>query len=199
MIYQGQEQHLKGSGTPLNRQALWLSGYDTDSVLYKLIAKLNAIRKHALVIDNNYVNIPSRAVFEGGSELALVKGTEGLQVLSVLSNQGSAGKPYKLSLPYSFNAGTEVTEIFTCKKYTSNNQGEIQLDMDAGEPRVFFPTKYMTGSGLCGYSAANVTLAGLKTGKAYGTSQGNQARQISSLAVSLPMVLLVSLSIGNLF
>jgi len=163
MIYQGQEQHLNGSGTPLNRQALWLTEYNTDAVLYQLIAKLNAIRKHAYNIDNDYVTTPSRSVFVGGSELAFVKGVEGLQVLMVLSNQGSQGKPFQLTLPFSFNAGTAVTEVLNCKNYTLDNQGELTIDMDAGEPRVFFPTRYMEGSGLCGYSSANVSLADLKT------------------------------------
>lgn len=164
MIYQGQEQHLDGTGTPLNRQALWLTEYNTDAVLYKLIAKLNAIRKQAYNIDNDYVTTPSRAVFVGGSEIAFVKGVEGQQVLMVLSNQGSNGKPYQLILPFSYNAGTQVTEVLNCKNYTLDNNGELTIDMDAGEPRVFFPTKYMQGSGLCGYSYANESLVILKTG-----------------------------------
>lgn len=53
MIYQGQEQHLDGAGSPENREALWLSGYDTSAPLYKLITKLNKIRKHAYNLDNN--------------------------------------------------------------------------------------------------------------------------------------------------
>jgi alpha-amylase len=165
MIYQGQEQHLKGSGTPLNRQAMWLTDYDTDAVLYKLIAKLNAIRKHAYNIDNDYVTTPTRSVFVGGSELAFIKGAEGMQVLILLSNQGSSGKPYALSLPLSYNAGTEVTEVLNCKNYTLDNQGEFIIDMNAGEPRVFFPTEYMEGSGLCGYSNKNVPLAVLKNSR----------------------------------
>lgn len=165
MIYQGQEQHLKGSGTPLNRQAMWLTDYDTDAVLYKLIAKLNAIRKHAYKIDNDYVTTPTRSVFVGGSELAFLKGVEGMQVLILLSNQGSGGKPYELSLPLSYNSGTEVTEVLNCKNYTLDNQGEFIIDMNAGEPRVFFPTEYMEGSGLCGYSNKNVSLAVLKNSR----------------------------------
>ncbi|KAJ5089846.1 glycoside hydrolase superfamily [Penicillium argentinense] len=172
MIYQGQEQHLKGSATPLNRQALWLSKYNTDSVLYKLIAKLNAIRKQAQKLDSDYVKIHSRAVFQGGSELAFVKGTEGLQVLLLLSNQGASGKPYSMTLPFSFNAGTHVTEVLNCKNYTVDSQGELQVDMDAGEPRVFYPTKYLEGSGLCGYSSANISLVELKTGYHAASSHG---------------------------
>lgn len=57
MIYQGQEQHLDGAGEPHNREAIWLTKYDTSAPLYKLISKLNAIRKHAYNLYNDYVNI----------------------------------------------------------------------------------------------------------------------------------------------
>ncbi|KAJ5682034.1 glycoside hydrolase superfamily [Penicillium maclennaniae] len=164
MIYEGQEQHLKGSGTPENRQAIWLSNYNTDAVLYQHIKKLNTIRKHANKLDNQYVTTESRSVFVGSSEIAFVKGTEGLQVMTLLNNQGSQGGAYRLTLPFSYNAGTEVTEILTCNNYTLDNQGELTVDMDKGEPRVFYPTQYMEGSGLCGWSAANVTLVAIRTG-----------------------------------
>lgn len=197
MIYQGQEQHLKGSGTPKNREALWLTGYNTDAPLYKLAAKLNAIKKHAQRLDGNYIHVESRAVFRGGSELALTKGIEGLQILLLLSNQGKAGKPYELSLPYSFNAGTEVTEVLNCKEYTVDNQGELKLGMDAGEPRVFYPTKYMEGSGLCGYSTSpNITLAELKTGYSSAKSWGNLALRIPSHEVWFSLMFLMSFSLG---
>ncbi|KAJ5404568.1 hypothetical protein N7509_004439 [Penicillium cosmopolitanum] len=199
MIYQGQEQHLKGAGTPLNRQALWLSEYDTDSVLYKLISKLNAIKSHAQRIDNNYIHTESRAVFEGGSELAFVKGIEGLQVLMLLSSQGKSGKPYDLSLPFSFNAGTQVTEVLNCKNYTVDNQGELKLDMDAGEPRVFYPTKYMGGSGLCGYSSSNISLADLKMGYSSAKSLGTPTRVNPTGSILISFILLLLLSIERLF
>ncbi|KAE8345817.1 glycoside hydrolase superfamily [Aspergillus arachidicola] len=47
MIYQGQEQHFSGTHDPDNREALWLSNYEIHSPLYKLIATLNTLRKHA--------------------------------------------------------------------------------------------------------------------------------------------------------
>jgi hypothetical protein len=39
IIYAGQEQHYNGGNDPYNREATWLSGYNTSSVLYKLIAQ----------------------------------------------------------------------------------------------------------------------------------------------------------------
>lgn len=189
MVYQGQEQHLKGSATPTNREAIWLTHYKTDSVLYKLIANLNAIRKHAFMMDQDYVVTPSRPVYQGGSELVLVKGVEGLQVLTVLSNQGTQGKPYDMTLPFSYNAGTELIEVLNCKVYTVNNHGELTVKMDKGEPRVFYPTKLMDGSGLCGYKLSNVTLSEIKTGHSFSTSNVNGGHSLSAPSITLILAL----------
>lgn len=198
MIYEGQEQHLDGSGSPLNRQAIWLSEYNTDAVLYQLIKKLNTIRKHAIKIDSQYVTTESRSVYVGSSEIAFIKGTEGLQVLTLLNNQGSQGGAYQLTLLASYNAGTVVTEILTCKNYTLDNNGEFVVDMDNGEPRVFYPTEYMDGSGLCGWSTANVTLEALKTGTT-STSLGVVGSGTPSRVASVAFMLAITTGLMTMF
>lgn len=55
IIYAGQEQHYDGGADPANREAVWLSGYDTSVALYKLIAKGNAIRSHAISKNSGYI------------------------------------------------------------------------------------------------------------------------------------------------
>lgn len=55
IIYAGQEQHFSGAKDPNNREALWPSGYNTDSKLYKLIAKANAIRNLAIRQNKDYI------------------------------------------------------------------------------------------------------------------------------------------------
>lgn len=79
IIYAGQEQHYSGGDDPDNREAVWLSGYNTESDLYKLIGQANAIRSQAIYRDSRYVtynvsNIIStspRASFSDiGSELS---------------------------------------------------------------------------------------------------------------------------------
>lgn len=56
IIYAGQEQHYNGGSDPYNREAVWLSGYDTNKDLYKLIATGNAIRSHAIRQDDGYLS-----------------------------------------------------------------------------------------------------------------------------------------------
>ncbi|KAL2820140.1 glycoside hydrolase superfamily [Aspergillus cavernicola] len=166
MIYQGQEHHLDGSGTPKNREALWLSKYNTDAELYQLITKLNAIRTHAYNLGSDYVDQQTRPIFRGGSELAFSKGVEGRQVIMVLSTQGGTqAEPYTIRMPVSYNAGTMATDVLHCVNYTIDAGGHLVMPMVAGEPRVLFPTTLMGGSGLCGHSSDSVTLAELKTGE----------------------------------
>lgn len=55
IIYAGQEQHYDGGADPANREAVWLSGYNTDAELYKLIAKANAIRSQAIAKNSGYI------------------------------------------------------------------------------------------------------------------------------------------------
>jgi alpha-amylase len=65
VIYAGQEQHYSGGSDPYNREATWLSGYSTESELYKLIAVSNAIRTHAIRQDEGYLTyMVSRPSFE---------------------------------------------------------------------------------------------------------------------------------------
>lgn len=54
IIYAGQEHQYKGNKDPVNREATWLSKYNTNSPLYKLIGKANAIRNQAIYASDRY-------------------------------------------------------------------------------------------------------------------------------------------------
>ncbi|KAL4996446.1 glycoside hydrolase superfamily [Aspergillus recurvatus] len=197
MIYQGQEQHLSGDGNPKNRQAVWLSAYNTDSELYKLIAKLNKIRKHVISLGSDYLDEQTVPLFRGGSELAFSKGIEGRQVVMLLSGQGSKGVPYSLTLPVSYNAGTTVTDVLHCVNYTTVGDGiragELDVPMAKGEPRVFFPAHLMEGSGLCGHAEGNVSLAQLETGKDTVVSGGRRMAGDTNAAFMMMLSMLAGM------
>ncbi|KAB8074018.1 alpha-amylase AmyA [Aspergillus leporis] len=151
VIYQGQEQHFSGAHDPDNREALWLSNYDTNAPLYKLITTLNTLRHHAVRVDPEYLNTQTYPVFKGLSEVAFRKGREGRQVVMVLSTQGSNSGAYTIRLMNGYQPSYVVVDVLTCDTYKINDMGELRLPMDKGEPRVLFPTNLMRGSGLCGY------------------------------------------------
>ncbi|RJE21427.1 alpha-amylase [Aspergillus sclerotialis] len=152
-VLQGQEQHMSGNYSPYNRAPLWTTGYNTEGSLYTLTATLNRLRNHALRIDNHYASSHSQELYIDGSTYATRKGPEGVQIVSVFSNQGSKGGKYQLALQGGFAPGMDVMEILGCTRLTSNEVGNITVEMGAGEPKVFFPISQLNGSGLCGFKS----------------------------------------------
>lgn len=61
IIYAGEEQHYNGGNDPENREAVWLSGYSTDSELYKFIATTIKIRSLVMSKDKKFAT--SRVCF----------------------------------------------------------------------------------------------------------------------------------------
>lgn len=143
---------MPGNYSPYNRAPLWSTGYNTEGSLYTLTATLNRLRNHALRIDNHYASNHSQELYVDGSTYATRKGPEGVQIVSVFSNQGSKGGKYQLALQGGFAPGMDVMEILGCSRLTSNEVGNITVEMGAGEPKIFFPMSQLNGSGLCGFT-----------------------------------------------
>lgn len=150
IIYQGQEQHFSGNGVPVNREALWLSGYSTSDPMHGHIALLNAIRNWAVYKDSGYTNYKQWPIYQDSHVIATRKGTDGTQMIGVFNNYGASGGSYTLTLSGTgYSAGQSVTEIFTCTQVTVDGNGNLAVPMAGGLPRVFYPTSVLPGSGLC--------------------------------------------------
>jgi alpha-amylase len=160
-MYYGQEQHLPGNYSPYNRQALWPTQYDTSAELYNLTATLNKLRNHAISIDDHYVTNWSSILYTDGSTYATRKGPNGAHILAVLSNQGLQGGDYTLQVHGAADPGTNLTEITLCNgSVVAGENGTITVPMGQGQPRVYFPTFNLNGSGLCNFSSSNSSLTG---------------------------------------
>ncbi|KAL6237343.1 hypothetical protein BDW75DRAFT_228842 [Aspergillus navahoensis] len=201
IVYQGQEQHMKGQYAPYNREPLWKTSYNTDVPLFNTTSTLNKLRNHAIRLDKHYVSKHSEELYLDGSTYSTRKGTEGSQIVSVFSNQGSQGGPYNLTIPGAFKSGTEVIEVLSCERVTADHEGKIVVEMDEGEPKVFFPVRKMNGSGLCGFKGSSGKKGSLCTGarkwgnrveKNYTIEEGTteQASAGNDASVPTPMVLL---------
>ncbi|KAJ5105270.1 hypothetical protein NUU61_002617 [Penicillium alfredii] len=150
IIYAGQEQHYSGNSDPANREAVWLSGYNKDSKLYKLIAATNAIRNHAINHNDKYLDYKNYPIYQDKSTLAMRKGYKGTQTVTILSNLGVQGNKYTLSLSDTgFDAGTKLTEIYTCASITVDESGKVPVPMAGGEPRILYPSSELKGSKVC--------------------------------------------------
>ncbi len=152
IIYAGQEQHFNGGNTPYEREATWLSGYNTGATLYGWIASLNQIRNQAAYKDSTYLTYKASPVYSDGSTIVMRKGNAGYQIIGVFSNLGSGGSTYTLTLTTSetgFTASQVVVEVMGCTSYTTDSSGNLAVAMSAGLPRVFYPMAQLTGSGIC--------------------------------------------------
>ncbi|KAJ5317172.1 hypothetical protein PENANT_c029G08306 [Penicillium antarcticum] len=150
IIYAGQEQHYKGGNDPHNREATWLSKYNTDSELYKLIAKANAIRNQAIYKSDQYTTYKNYPIYKDDITLAMRKGYSGSQTITILSNLGESGSSYTLSLPDTgFQPGDKLMEIITCTSVTVDSSGKVPVSMTKGQPRILYPASLIQGASLC--------------------------------------------------
>ena len=164
IIYEGQEQHynaLGGSTDPYNREAVWLSGYNTSATLYELITTLNQARKNAISDDSTYLTYMNYPIHTDTTTIAMRKG----KVVTVLSNKGANGASYTQSISSGYASGTQVTELLTCNTLTADSSGNIVVPMANGLPRVYYPSASLSGSGLCGSSSTASNTSSSKKAK----------------------------------
>jgi alpha-amylase len=152
-VYSGQEQHYSGGAVPNDREAIWLSGYPTDSELYTWIASINQIRNQAIYKDSGYLLYKAYPVYSDDSTIVMRKGDTDYQIISVFTNLGAGGSSYTLTLPSSdtgFSDSQSVVEIGSCTVTSTDSSGNLDVPMASGLPRIYYPQAQLTGSGVCG-------------------------------------------------
>ncbi|CRG83126.1 alpha-amylase, putative [Talaromyces islandicus] len=148
IIYAGQEQHYDGGNDPANREATWLSGYNTTSELYTWVAKMNKIRNYAIQWDHGYTTYNNYPIYQDDNNLAMRKGSNGSQIVTVVSNVGAAGGQYSLTVTGAgYKAGTVLTELVTCTNVTVEDSGDISVPMNSGLPSVLYPASKLNATG----------------------------------------------------
>ncbi|KAL6238207.1 hypothetical protein BDW75DRAFT_237704 [Aspergillus navahoensis] len=150
IIYAGQEQHYSGKEDPANREAAWLSGFDTTSELYQFISKTNQIRTHAISQNETYLSYNNYAIYNEGNVLAMRKGHDGSQTITILTNAGADAGSSTLSVSKTgYAAGAAVIEVYTCKEIAVSDDGVVSVPMESGLPRVLYPKAKLEGSKIC--------------------------------------------------
>ncbi|KAK2026231.1 alpha amylase [Colletotrichum zoysiae] len=153
-IYQGQEQGLAGEGngeTPLNREAMWLTGYNTQSEMYRWISKFVALRSTMAALDGGYLFYNAQPVYTNNNLIVMRKGFDDSQVVSVYSNVGSNGT-FSVSLDTTqtgFRSCKLVLEVVKCRLYVTDSNGVLKAWSLSGEPLVFVPAERVMGTGIC--------------------------------------------------
>ncbi|KAL2154139.1 hypothetical protein VTH82DRAFT_2815 [Thermothelomyces myriococcoides] len=182
IIYQGQEQYYSGSGTPSNREALWLSSYSTSSEFYQWIAKLNQIRAIAIAQDKDFVTYKSKTVYSDSHTVAMRKGSAGYQVVSVFTNVGESSSA-SVTLPSSgtdFDADQALVDVLSCTTFTTGSDGALTVTLDNGLPRVLYPASRLADSDLCSDSDPGATTTSSPTPT---TSAGGPACTLSAVDI----------------
>lgn len=139
---------MSGNSTPFNREAIWLTKYDTTAPLYNLTAQLNKLRSLAIKLSPDYVTTTSDQILVDVNHLCLRKGKTGSQIVFCINNQSSKGPSYQLAVG-GFSPNDQVTEILSCTTATASDKGNITAFMGAGEPKVFFLSNALNGTGIC--------------------------------------------------
>jgi alpha-amylase len=148
IIYAGQEQHYSGGNNPWNREATWLSGYDTTAELYTFIAVLNQIRNYAIEWDNGYTTYKTYPIYQDDNNLAIRKGSDESQIVTVLSNVGTDADSYSLTISGTdFTAGEVLTELISCTNVTVDDSGDVEVTMSGGLPSVLYPAAKLLEKG----------------------------------------------------
>lgn len=168
VIYQGQELFYQnvgwgGSGNPYpwDREAIWLSGYPTDGELYIATKTFNSARKNAANDDSTYLTYQNYPFYTDDTTIAMRKG----KMVTILSNLGSSGSSYTLSLTSGYDSGTQVTELLTCGTLTASSDGILDVPMSAGQPRVYYPTASLGGFSLCDSSNSSKRIMKTRSAK----------------------------------
>lgn len=78
------------------------------------------------------------------------KGSQGSQVIALLSNHGSSGGTYTFDLSnHGYSSGSKLVELYTCSSLQVDSNGNIPVPMSSGLPRALVPASWVSGSGLC--------------------------------------------------
>lgn len=104
-----------------------------------------------MYVDADYLTYMNYPIYNDTNTLALRKGYDGMQVITVLSNLGAGGAAYTLNLGSTgWNNGTQVVEVLTCTTLTTASDGTVPVAMQSGLPRVLYPKDKLSESGICG-------------------------------------------------
>lgn len=182
VVYQGQEQHYAGGDDPLDREALWLSGYSTSSTLYTWIAAVNKLRSRAISQDSGYFTYRAYPVYTDSNTIAMRKGWDGSQVVGVFTNKGASGSG-SLTLTSSmtgFTAGQAVVDVMSCTSFTTDSSGSLAVTISGGLPRVFYPSAKLSGSGICGSTVGTTAAGTTSTRSSSATSTAVQTKTTTS-------------------
>ncbi|KAH0562159.1 hypothetical protein GP486_003145 [Trichoglossum hirsutum] len=172
LVYQGQEQHFRGSSDPSNREPLWPTEYRTTTPLYQHISILNRLRRHAILSQPSPgIHARTRSIMLYADRTTLV--VRKADLVAVYSNRGEgSGRRFVSRIAGVAAPGSTLVDVLRCGVEIVDAGGAFSLVVDSGLPKVsqklqppgfrvltptlrhaqaFYPAFRLQGSGICGY------------------------------------------------
>lgn len=152
-IYEGQEWALTSNNDPSNREAIWLQNgaYSGLGVLHGHIALVNSVRNWLIAVGSNgWTTYKSEVVWYDNNSMALRKGSDGSQSLTIVTNQGGSGAKQTISVDAGWGGGEAVYEVLACGDGTTQNDGTFFATIQGGVGQIWVQKSILGGSGICG-------------------------------------------------
>ncbi|KAJ3843630.1 GH13 alpha-amylase precursor [Lentinula raphanica] len=169
ILYYGQEQGYQGGNDPANREALWLSGFNTENKpLVTHVKTLNAARKQAISANSSFLTTKASFISQSSSTSTLAISKP--PFLTLLTNVGSgSSSSASWSIPSSaglYSGKETLVDVLTCDTVTTEDDGSLSVSASGGLPKVLMPAEALSKSGsLCGSQASGAMgLRGLNVG-----------------------------------
>ncbi|KAJ7652117.1 glycoside hydrolase family 13 protein [Mycena polygramma] len=144
IVYYGQEQALTGSYDPMNREALWLTGYPTTNNLVPTFTAFNKLRNHLVKgAPSSFLTKAGVWTFLNSNAISVRRGN----VVLVLTNSGE-GVVIEVVID-GFGARLDLVEILTCGTLHTDGKGKVNVSL-RGEPMVLYPKALLSKSTICG-------------------------------------------------
>ncbi|EEB09064.1 alpha-amylase Aah3 [Schizosaccharomyces japonicus yFS275] len=144
IIYYGQEQGFSGAADPLNREALWSSGYDTTNPYYTLIKSLVHFRRTVMSQDSTYVTTLFSFIESARDHMIAQKN----KVLVVFANVGVSVNSTTYTISSNFSSGVVLSEIIHQKTATVGSGGVFEATMTNGYPLIFYPSASLASTSV---------------------------------------------------
>lgn len=111
---------------------------------------MNQIRGHVIRKDHNYLIYQNHPLYSNAHVIAMRKGFDNYQVITVLTNAGADSADYTFVLGGTgFQPKEVLVEITKCATVVIQDDGSLHVAMDQGLPKVFYAAKHLRGSGIC--------------------------------------------------
>lgn len=152
-IYQGQEWALASPTDPSNREAIWLQsgGFSGTGVMHGFIAQVNAVRNWMIAVGGaGWTTYQGEVVWSDNNSMAMKKGSNGYQSLTIVTNQGGSGAKQVVQLNAGWGGNDAIYEVLACGDGTTQSDGSFFATIEGGVGQIWVRKAILGGSGICG-------------------------------------------------